>query len=103
MISLTACLNLITGFYDYESAFIKIWQDLGREALEKQPQHASQRQAKNITAFGYVTINNTCPFSKGNNGFQISPRFQEHKVYAVQSGCYENCNEVLAQFVNTKQ
>lgn len=28
-------LNLITDFYDYESEFIKIWQDLGREVLEK--------------------------------------------------------------------
>ena len=28
-------LNLITDFYDYESEFVKIWQDLGREVLEK--------------------------------------------------------------------
>lgn len=28
-------LNLITDFYDYESEFIKVWQDLGREVLEK--------------------------------------------------------------------
>ena len=28
-------LNRITDFYDYESEFIKIWQDLGREVLEK--------------------------------------------------------------------
>ncbi|HUZ58096.1 MAG TPA: hypothetical protein VMU83_04885 [Hanamia sp.] len=28
-------LNLITDFYDYETEFLKIWQDLGREVLEK--------------------------------------------------------------------
>lgn len=57
---------------------------------------------KNLTTFGYVTINNVHPFSKGNNGFQISPKLQEHMVYAAQSDSYENCNEVLAQFINIK-
>jgi hypothetical protein len=28
-------LNKITDFYDYETEFIRIWQDLGREVLEK--------------------------------------------------------------------
>jgi len=28
-------LNKIDNFYDYESEFIKIWQELGREVLEK--------------------------------------------------------------------
>lgn len=28
-------LNLITDFHDYETEFLKIWQDLGREVLEK--------------------------------------------------------------------
>ncbi|SDC31121.1 hypothetical protein [Niabella drilacis] len=28
-------LNLLTDFYDYESEFVRIWQDLGREVLEK--------------------------------------------------------------------
>ena len=28
-------LNLITDFYDYETEFVKIWQGLGREVLEK--------------------------------------------------------------------
>ncbi len=28
-------LNLITDFYNYELEFVKIWQDLGREVLEK--------------------------------------------------------------------
>ncbi len=28
-------LNLITDFYDYETEFIKIWQGLGREVMEK--------------------------------------------------------------------
>lgn len=28
-------LNEITDFYDYETEFVRIWQDLGREVLEK--------------------------------------------------------------------
>lgn len=28
-------LNKITEFYDYETEFVKLWQDLGREVLEK--------------------------------------------------------------------
>ena len=28
-------LNKIDNFYDYESEFLKIWQDFGREVLEK--------------------------------------------------------------------
>lgn len=51
---------------------------------------------------GYVTISNLHPFSKGNNGFQISPRFQELMVYAGQLDSYENCNEVLEKFTNIK-
>lgn len=28
-------LNKIDNFYDYEKEFVSIWQDLGREVLEK--------------------------------------------------------------------
>lgn len=28
-------LNLIDDFYNYELEFVKLWQDLGREVLEK--------------------------------------------------------------------
>lgn len=49
---------------------------------------------------GYVTISNIHPFSKGNNGFQISPRFQEMMVYSAQLDSYENCNEVLKKFTD---
>lgn len=28
-------LNLINDFYNYELEFVKLWQDLGREVLEK--------------------------------------------------------------------
>jgi hypothetical protein len=28
-------LNKLDNFYDYEVEFVKIWQDLGREVLEK--------------------------------------------------------------------
>lgn len=57
---------------------------------------------KNLTTLGYVTINNTHPFSKGNNGFQISPRLQELMVYAGQTDSYENCNEVIKTFINVE-
>lgn len=28
-------LNKLDSFYDYEKLFVKLWQDFGREALEK--------------------------------------------------------------------
>lgn len=49
---------------------------------------------------GYVTINNSHPFSTGRNKFQISPRLQELMAYAAQTDSYENCNEVLKKFIN---
>ena len=49
---------------------------------------------------GYVTINNSHSFSKGKNGFQISPRMQELMVYAGQMDCYENCNEVIEKYLD---
>ena len=55
---------------------------------------------KNLTTLGYVTINNEHGFSKGKNGFQISPRMQELMVYAGQMDCYENCNDVIDKFLN---
>lgn len=57
---------------------------------------------KNLTTLGHVTINNAHPFSKGSNGFQISPRLQELMVYAGQMDSYENCNEVIREFINIK-
>lgn len=48
---------------------------------------------------GYVTINNNHSFSKGKNGFQISPRMQELMVFAGQMDCYESCNEVIDKFL----
>lgn len=57
---------------------------------------------KNLTTLGYVTINNSHSFSQGKNGFQISPRMQELMVYAGQMDCYENCNEVISQFLDVE-
>lgn len=51
---------------------------------------------------GYITINNTHPFSTGKNGFQISPKLQELMVYSAQTDSYENCNEVLEKYINIK-
>jgi hypothetical protein len=48
-----------------------------------------------LTQFGEISIANTHPFSKGKNGFQISPLVQEKMVYVGQMDCYENCSEVL--------
>lgn len=41
-------LNLITDFYDYETEFVKIWQGLGREVLEKNisPLNKDKRKKK---------------------------------------------------------
>ena len=65
-------LNLITDFYDYETEFVKIWQDFGWEVLEKNiSKPGNDKRKKNLTTLGYVTINNIHPFSKGKNGFQI--------------------------------
>lgn len=51
---------------------------------------------------GHVTINNSHCFSKGKNGFQISPRMQELMVYSGQMDCYKNCNEVIGKFLNVE-
>ena len=48
-----------------------------------------------MTQFGEISIVNSHPFSKGKNGFQISPLVQEKIVYVGQMDCYENCSEVL--------
>jgi hypothetical protein len=41
------------------------------------------------------TANNKHNFSKGNNGYQISPRMQELMVYAGHLDSYQKCNEVI--------
>ena len=55
---------------------------------------------KNLTRFGKISISNDHPFSKGNNGFQISPRMQELMIFAGQSNCYEKSNKVLERFLS---
>ena len=55
---------------------------------------------KNLTRFGKISISNDHVFSKGNNGFQISPRMQELMIFAGQSNCYEKSNEVLERFLS---
>ena len=54
---------------------------------------------KNLTSFGQISVANEHPFSKGNNGFQISPRMQELMVYAGHLNCYEKCNEIIKEFI----
>ena len=49
-----------------------------------------------------MTINNNHRFSKGHNGFQISPRMQELMVYAGQMDSYDNCNEINQSFINVR-
>lgn len=48
---------------------------------------------------GYVTIDNKHPFSKGKNGFQISPKLQELMVYSGTLDTYESCHEVINKFI----
>lgn len=94
-------LNLITDFYDYEVEFVNIWRDLGQEVMEKNIGTVSaDKRKKNLTTLGYITINNCHSFSKGKNGFQISPRMQELMVFAGQTDCYENCNEVIEKYLS---
>lgn len=97
-------LNKITDFYDYEVEFVTIWKDLGREVLEKIWGSSQQTNVKkkSLTTLGQLTINNTHPFSKGKNGFQISPRMQELMVYAGQMDCYESCPEVMDKFLDIR-
>ena len=90
-------LNKIDNFYDYESEFVRIMKDLGKEVLQKQLSDlpADRRKKKTLTQFGEISIENSHPFSTGKNGFQISPLMQEKIVYVGQMDCYENCSEVL--------
>lgn len=44
-------------------------------------------------------MDNSNPFSKGKNGFQISPRMQELMTYSGQLVCYGRSNEVIKQFL----
>jgi DNA-binding transcriptional regulator YhcF (GntR family) len=93
----------LTDLYDYEVKFVKIWKDLGNEVLEKNIGAVSNDKRKKkrmLTTLGHISINNNHSFSKGNNGFQISPRLQELMVYAGQMESYENCNEVIEQFLD---
>ncbi len=57
---------------------------------------------KNLNTFGQISINNNHDFSKGNNGFQISPRMQELMVYAGHLDSYQKCNEVIKQFTQVE-
>lgn len=47
-----------------------------------------------------MSIDNTHAFSKGVNGFQVSPYMQELFVYAGQLDCYEKCNVILKKFID---
>ncbi len=95
-------LNKIKNFYDYEKEFEDIWKELGQSVFEKNLSKfsADRRKKKTLTRFGEISINNKHPFSKGINGFQISPRMQELMVYAGQLDSYEKCNEVIREFID---
>jgi hypothetical protein len=96
------------NFYDYEKEFVGIWQELGREVLEKNlGELVRDKRKKTLATLGQVTINNNHPFCSGKNGFQISPRMEELMVYAGQLDSYEKSNEIIKEFttinVNTIQ
>jgi hypothetical protein len=93
-------LNKLGSFYDYEKLFVEVWQEFGRETLEKNLGTVpGNRRKKNFTTLGEVEIDNRNPFSKGKNGFQVSPRMQELMVFAGQLDCYGRSNEVIKQFL----
>jgi hypothetical protein len=57
---------------------------------------------KNLTTLGWVAINNVHPFSKGQNGFQISSLMQEKMVYVGHLDCYQKSNEILENLLSVK-
>jgi hypothetical protein len=79
-------LNEKDNFYDFEKTFDRIWQDLGRQYLEKKLNEQSQirdRRKKALTKFGEISINKTHRYMQGMiNGFSISPLMQELMTYA---------------------
>ena len=87
--------------YDYEKSFDEIWQDLGRQVLEKNLSDApaDRRKKKMITRYGQIQIANSEPFSHHPNGFGISPYLQEKIVFVGQSEVYEQAAELLRQLL----
>ena len=49
-----------------------------------------------------IEVSKAHRFSRPVNGFQISPYMQERMVYAGQTDCYSQCNEILGMFLNTE-
>ncbi|HOZ85687.1 MAG TPA: hypothetical protein PK191_09365 [Niabella sp.] len=50
---------MINDFYDSETEFVKIGNDLGRVALEKNNSTlVNDKRKNNLTNLGYITINN---------------------------------------------
>lgn len=47
-------------------------------------------------------VNNSHPFSKGRNGFQVSSLLQDLIVYGAQLDVYERSNEVLSKYLGVK-
>ncbi|MCY7352023.1 MAG: hypothetical protein LH606_15395 [Cytophagaceae bacterium] len=79
------------AFYDYEKTFDAIWQDLGRQVLEKSLSDvpADRRKKKIITRYGKIQIANSKSFSRHLNGFGISPYLQEKLVFLGQLEVYD--------------
>ena len=57
-------------------------------------------EKKTLTKFGKLEIVNAHAFSKGCNGYQISPFLQELMIYAGQLDSYQLCNEILQKFLD---
>ncbi len=57
---------------------------------------------KNFTSLGKIEIGNQSDFSRGKNGFQISPFLQEKMVYVGQLDCYDQSSELLRSLMNVE-
>lgn len=72
-----------------------------RKTLESCPR-TSGKKKRLATIQGPIHVSNQNPFSKGNQGFQISALLQELMVYAGQLDCYGKANEILSKFLSTE-
>lgn len=84
-------------FYDYEKSFDAIWQDLGRQVLEKTLSDLPtdrRKKKKMMTRYGQIQIANSELFSRHLNGFGISPYLQEKLVFLGQLEVYDQAAQV---------
>ena len=89
-------------FYDYEKSFDDIWQDLGRQVLEKTLSDVPQdrrKKKKMTTRYGKIYISNNEPFSNHPNGFGVSPYLQEKLIFLGQFEVYQQASVIIEKLL----